>query len=213
MEDTLRVQPDIGGARSTGGRKALIFSDSRQDAAQLAGDLRRDHRYDVFRQLLYRVLHRCRNCGGSGMLREEGPYQIGSEPTFTETTCSECGGEGHVPNPRPISYKELRSNVIDLQIDREINPTDGHLSDAFERLSDDHGSVYADAETAFDISARREVSQDDFGLEPLGLAMWSAKLPEQTGQLEPLSQVEARLLIRTVARILATENILLPPDP
>ena len=74
-------------------------------------------------------------------------------------------------------------------------------------------SVYADAQMAFDIAARREVSQDDFGLEPLGLAMWSAKLPEQTGQVVPLSQDETRLLLRTVARILATENILLPPDP
>ena len=103
--------------------------------------------------------------------------------------------------------------MIDLQIDREINPTDGHLSDAFKRLSEDHGSVYANAQMAFDISARREISQDDFGLEPLGLAIWSAKLPEQTGQLKPLSQDETRLLLRTVARILATENILLPPHP
>ena len=94
--------------------------------------------------------------------------------------------------------------MIDLQIDREINPTDGHLSDAFERLNDDHGSVYADAQMAFDIAARREVSQDDFGLEPLGLAMWSAQLPADTGQLEALSQDETRLLLRTVARILTS---------
>ena len=169
MEDTLRVQPEVMGATSSNGRKALVFSDSRQDAAQLAGDIRRDHRYDVFRQLLYRILHRGRSCAGSGVLREEKPYQIGREASVTETPCSECGGEGHVPKPRPISYKELRGEVIDLQIDREINPTDGHLSDAFERLNDDHGSVYADAQMAFDIAARREVSQDDFGLEPLGL--------------------------------------------
>ena len=43
--------------------------------------------------------------------------------------------------------------------------------------------------------------------------MWSAKLPERTGQLEPLSQDETHSLLRTVARILATENILLPPEP
>ena len=213
MEDTLRVQPETVGAASSNGRKALVFSDSRQDAAQLAGDIRRDHRYDVFRQLLYRILHRCRKCAGSGVIREEEPYQIGRESAVIETTCTECGGEGHVPKPGPISYKELRDEVIDLQIEQEINPTDGHLSDAFERLDDDHGSVYADAQMAFDIAARREVSQDDFGLEPLGLAMWSAKLPEQTGQVAPLSQDETRLLLRTVARILATENILLPPDP
>ena len=213
MEDTLRVQPDTGGSTGTGGRKALVFSDSRQDAAQLAGDLRRDHRYDVFRQLLYRVLHTCRKCGGSGVLREESAYQIGRETSVTESDCDECGGEGYIPAPRPIPYKELRSGVIDLQIDREINPTDGHLPDAFGRLDDNHSAVYKEAEVSFDISARREIAQDDFGLEPLGLAMWWMGLPEQTGQLDPLSKEETQSLLRTVARILATENILLPPEP
>ena len=213
MEDTLRVQPNIAGPNGSAGRKALVFSDSRQDAAQLAGDLRRDHRYDVFRQLLYRVLHSCRKCGGSGVLREESAYQIGRETSVTESDCDECGGDGYIPAPRPIPYKELRSGVIDLQIVREINPTDGHLPDAFERLDDNHSSVYEEAEVSFDIAARREIAQDDFGLEPLGLAMWSIRLPEQTGQLEPLSQNETHSLLRTVARILATENILLPPEP
>ena len=118
MEDTLRVQPDTGGSTSTGSRKALVFSDSRQDAAQLAGDLRRDHRYDVFRQLIYRVLHTCRKCGGSGVLREESAYQIGRETSVTDSDCDECEGDGFIPAPRPIPYKELRSGVIDLQIDR-----------------------------------------------------------------------------------------------
>ena len=213
MEDTLRVQPDTRGPTGTGGRKALVFSDSRQDAAQLAGDLRRDHRYDVFRQLLFRVLHTCRKCGGSGVLREEPAYQIGRDDNVTETDCDECRGDGCLQVPGPIPYKQLRSSVIDLQIDREINPTDGHMPDAFERLDDDHSPVYNEAQVAFDISARREIAQDDFGLEPLGLAMWSIDLPEQTGQLEPLSQGETRSLLRTVARILATENILLPPEP
>ena len=213
MEDTLRVQPDIAGPDGTAGRKALVFSDSRQDAAQLAGDLRRDHRYDVFRQLLYRVLHRCRECGGQGVLREESAYEIGRETSVTETVCDACGGAGYSPTPRPIPYGELRSGVIDLQIDREINPTDGHLPDAFERLDDDHSAVYAEALVSFDIAARREIAQDDFGLEPLGLAMWSITLPERSGQLEPLSRDETHSLLRTVARILATENILLPPEP
>ena len=213
MEDTLRVQPDVTGPKGPGGRKALVFSDSRQDAAQLAGDLRRDHQFDVVRQLLYRILHTCRKCGGSGVLREEATYQIGRESKVTETPCDECRGDGCTTAPRPIPYKELRSSVIDLQIEREINPTDGYIPDAFEGLHDDHGAVYAEAQVAFDISARREIAQDDFGLEPLGLAMWSISLPEQTGQLEPLSQEETSSLLRTVARILATENILLPPEP
>ena len=160
-----------------------------------------------------RVLHSCRKCGGSGVLREELAYQIGRETSVTESDCDECGGDGYIPAPRPIPYKELRSGVIDLQIDREINPTDGHLPDAFERLDDNHSAVYEEAEVSFDISARREIAQGDFGLEPLGLAMWWMGLPEQTGQLDPLSTEETQSLLRTVARILATENILLPPEP
>ena len=213
MEDSLRVQPGVVGPNRASGRKALVFSDSRQDAAQLAGDVKRDHRYDVFRQLLYKVLHRCVECGGSGIIVEETPYQIGVQTTATKTTCNACGGGGRNPNPSSIAYKELRRNVIDLQVDLGINPTDGHLSDAFEQLGDDYSSVYADAEVTFDIAARREISQEDFGLEPLGLAMWSIRLPEQTGQLDSLSQMETHVLLRTAARILATENILLPPGP
>lgn len=213
MEDTLRVQPDTAGSNSVGGRKALIFSDSRQDAAQLAGDLRRDHRYDVFRQLLYKVLHTCPECLGSGRSRVETAYQIGQEAAFKETVCEKCEGSGHLKAPSAIPYKRLRNSVIDFQIQRGINPTDGHLPDAFEKLNDDYSTVYEEAQIAFDISARREISQDDFGLEPLGLAMWSIDLPEKTGQLKHLSQEETRALLRTVARILATENILLPPEP
>ena len=213
MEDALRVQPDIAGPDGTSGRKALIFSDSRQDAAQLAGDLRRDHRYDVFRQLLYRVLHGCRGCGGRGVLHEESAYEIGRETSLTEVVCGACGGAGYSPTPRPIPYRELRSGVVDLQVEREINPTDGHLPDAFERLDDDHSAVYSEALVSFDIAARREIAQGDFGLEPLGLAMWSVSLPDRTGQMKPLSYDETHSLLRTAARILATENILLPPEP
>ena len=212
IADTLRVQPDPSRLNGTGGAKALIFSDSRQDAAQLAGDLGRDHRHDVFRQLLYRVLHTCRKCAGSGLLKEES-YHIGRETVITETGCSACGGSGYIRSPQPITYKELRGSVIDLQIDREIDPTDGHMSKAFERLDDGDAAVYDAAQVAFDLSARREIAQADFGLEPLGLAIWSISLPEQTGQIEPLSQDETRSLLLTVARILATENILLPPEP
>ena len=213
MEDTLRVQPEVSERGRTAGRKALVFSDSRQEASQLAGDLRRDHRYDVFRQLLFRILHSCRHCGGSGVLEEEPPYQIGRESSVVEAVCEACGGDGYVPLPSPMPYRELRSAVIDLQIERGINPTDGYMPDAFERLDGDYGAVYQEAQIAFDISARREIAQDDFGLEPLGLAIWSVNLPEQTGQLEPLTQDETQSLLRTVARILATENILLPPEP
>ena len=213
ISDALRVQPDVAATESSGHRKALVFSDSRQEAAQLAADLKNDHRNDLFRQLLYRVLHTCAKCAGIGVRQEEIPYRIGQEAAAAQTRCDSCQGSGYSPKPSPMDYLELRRRVIDLEVEREINPTNGHLPDPFRRLNNEYGEVYREAETAFNLSARREISQEDFGLEPLGLAMWSAKLPEQTGQLEPFTEEETQSFIRTVARILATEDILLPPEP
>lgn len=213
MEDTLRVQPAVAESDGPSGRKALVFSDSRQEAAQLAGDIRRDHRYDVFRQLLFRVLHSCRQCGGSGVVESESGYQIGDDINAAIVVCETCEGDRQESMPTPIPYRELRSALIDMQIDREIDPTDGHFPAPFRNLDGDQGAVYEEAQVSFDIAARREISQEDFGLEPLGLAVWSAVLPEQTGLLEPLTEGETKSLLRVVARILATENILLPPLP
>ena len=95
-------------------------------------------------------------------------YQIGHEGSVTETVCDGCRGDGYIPTPRPIPYKELRSGVIDLQIDREINPTSGHLPDAFERLDDDYGAVYAEAQVSFDIAARREIAPRRFRPRTIG---------------------------------------------
>ena len=71
LEDALRVQPETPSANGRSERKALVFSDSRQEAAQLAGDLTTYQNFDVFRQLLYRVLHTCRRCNGQGSVRED----------------------------------------------------------------------------------------------------------------------------------------------
>ena len=213
MEDTLRVQPTSDATAGSSNPKALIFSDSRQDAAQLAGDLRRDHRLDAFRQLLVQVLHRCETCQGRGIQRELGAYQIGQEPNLVESTCADCGGSGERQDRTPIEYHDLRRRVIDLQIERDMDPTEGHVRNAFRELSDEPARVYEHAQVAFDLSARREISQADFGLEPLGIAAWSVRLPEETGALNPLTDAETHALLRTVARILATENILLPPEP
>ena len=215
IEDTLRVQPENTDGSGGGQRRALVFSDSRQNASQLAADLRRDHRYDLFRQLLYKTLYSCEGCEGTGVFKVSEMYRIGQSSTapVMEIPCEECRGTGIAKSPKPLAYKELRERVIDLAIKREIDPTDGAIPDPFYQLSVNSSSLYTAAEEAFDISARREISQEDFGLEPLGLGNWSVGLPEETGQFSPLNLSETKLLLRIVARILATENILLPPHP
>ena len=209
MEDTLRIQPGAGSG-SGYGAKALVFTDSRQDAAQLAADIRRDHRDDSFRQLLYHALRTCDICDGSGMIRS-GEYIIGQEQKETTVTCPDCNGSGSNPTPRPMGYHELRSKVIRLQRDRGFNPTGDFLKDAHARIRRDDDTVVREAGTSFDVMCNRELNQQEFGLEALGLATWNVSLPDITGQIEGMSPEETQAFIRTAARILATEHILLPP--
>ena len=213
VADMLRVQPGNTEPDDARQRKALVFSDSRQDAALLAADLRDDHRKDLFRQLLYRALHSCMNCGGGGLVATDDHYLDDGAEAETEIVCNECNGTGRNAQPTAIAYRDLREQVIDLQIKRGIDPTCGDLPRPFQMQDEDEDAFNKAADTAFDLAARREISQEDFGLEPLGLAVWSVSLPSDVKQFNSLTDGESRRLLRTVARILATENILLPPEP
>ena len=210
MEDSLRIQnPSASGSEYQA--KALVFTDSRQDAALLAADIRRDHRDDSFRQLLYHVLHSCRTCHGVGTV-SDGGYRIGSAVDQVEQ-CPSCRGSGKDPAPQPMAYRDLRRAVIDLQLRRGFNPTGDHLPDAHARIQRDDDTVYRESQTSFDVMCNRELNQQDFGLEPLGLCVWNIVLPETTGAFLGMSEPESQLFIRTVARILATDHVLLPPEP
>lgn len=211
MEDSLRIQnPSASGSEYQA--KALVFTDSRQDAALLAADIRRDHRDDSFRQLLYHVLHTCRTCLGVGVITEDIEYRIGA-PASEPKQCLACNGSGQDPSPQPMTYHDLRSAVIDLQLQRGFNPTGDHLPDAHARIKRDEDLVYRESLTSFDVMCNRELNQQDFGLEPLGLGVWNIAMPEATGAFTGMSEAESQLFIRTVARILATTYVLLPPAP
>ncbi len=220
VEDAFRVQPRAAGGQSPNyGRKALLFTDSRLEAAQLAADIRKDHHNDLFRQLAYRALHSCPECSGSGSVEEQGDYIIGQDQSAgssngaVKSACPLCLGTGKTDHPEPLFYGELRDRVVDMQLDLGINPTNGKLEDFFGRLDAGEQSCYDQATLFFDLALRRELSEDEFSLEPLGLASWHIRLPERVGAFPCLSEDETRLFLRSVARILATENILLPPEP
>ena len=211
MGDTLRIQPSAD-SEDQFRPKALVFTDSRQNAAQLAADIRRDHLNDTFRQLLYRSFLICPTCTGSGIVTERN-YVIG-EGQYTQDKCCEyCKGSGQISNPQPMRYGDIRDRVIDLQIERGFNPTGNHITDAHRLLEEDNDAVYKEAMIAFDVMCNREIIQDDFGLEPLALGIWSIRLPDRLGQFDGMTESETRSFISIITRILATENILLPPRP
>ncbi len=213
-EDGFRVQPRAAyGNPPNYGRKALLFTDSRQEAAQLAADLRDDHYNDIFRQLVYRALLSCPACSGTGQIEERSPYMIGQEQSVQIKPCIACLATGRHANPQPLTFEEVRSQVINMQLQRGINPTNGYMREFFARMEDGDTACLKEAETAFHVGLRRELSQREFALEPLGLACWRFTLPEQIGAFPQLNEVETRLFLQAVIRILATENVLLPPKP
>ena len=212
VEDAFRVQPRAAAGPPNHGRKALVFSDSRQEASQLAADLREIHRQDTFRQMLHRVLVSCRVCHGGGWNEETAGYRIG-QAAPRRRTCTECRGSGVAETPEPIRFRDLRSRVIELELDIGFDPTLGKLSGFFERVDHgDQGALEA-AEIEFDVSLRRELAEDEFALEPLGLGVWRVDIPDDVGVFEGLTPSESSGLIQTCTRILATEDILLPSQP
>ena len=216
IEDAYRVQPRARkGQPPNFGRKALLFSDSRQQAARLAADMRELHRRDVFRQLLYLALHTCSACQGTGQTDvEPDVITIGTVIAPEMITCSQCHGSGFALDSAPLTFSELRERVVSLELERLINPNTDKYPDFFRRLEDGEGEPRDEAIRTFNLDLREEISEEEFSLEHLGLASWQISLPpNMQGSFAPLTGTESQLLLRSVARILATEDVLLPPLP
>lgn len=113
----------------------------------------------------------------------------------------------------PVAFADLRRRTIDLQLKRGIALKNEETPSFFSRLERGDPACYEEAELFFDICLRRELAEDEFSFEPLGLASWQVHLPEQVGAFTGLTEEESKSLLRAVARILSTENALLPPPP
>lgn len=213
VEDAFRVQPRAAkGEPPTYGRKALLFSDSRQEAAKLAADLREIHHGDLFRQLLYRALYQCKECEGKGKVTIEEAL-FGQVPTVETHTCPVCNGSGIDDYPDPLSFEELQRSVLAMQIEHGIDPTNGRLDGFFGKAEEEGTKAFEAAKMSFNVAMRRDIAEERFSLEPLALGSWHVRLPEQTGEIAPFTEAEMKVFVRNLARLLASEHVLLPPTP
>jgi len=120
VEDGFRVQPRAAkGVMPNYGRKSLLFTDSRNEAAQLAADLRRDHSNDLFRQLVYSLLFNCPGCKGKGQVEKQGKFLIGVDLKTERRLCAICGGSGRIKNPKPVKFEDLRRCLLELELDHK----------------------------------------------------------------------------------------------
>lgn len=213
VEESFRNQPRSSSQGPNYGRKAMLFSDSRRQASTLAASLKQNHMADLFRQLLYRVLHTCERCNGSGEIEERGEFRIGQPRAVRRVPCLECAGTGRVANPAPKDYQTLKGQVIELQLERGVNPTGEKVPDFFARYEAGDPKWSEEAEKHFNVALLREITEEQFSLEPLGLAKWRVPLASEIGHFDALSEEESKLLIQSVTRLLATENIVTAPEP
>ena len=163
------------------GRKALIFSDGRQEAATLAVNLTQLHMRDLFRQLLLVVLER--DSGGSYV------------------------GEMSVPRIREKIMEVALSRGIDPTLGEDESFWGTHATSPYEasRKAAPLLEAYLRREVA-----DRQVGVESLGLARWVLDFDGENAEDIVPPLEPFDARETVALIHAVIRILAGYDVLLP---
>ncbi len=217
VEESFRFQQRQSSKGPNFGRKALVFSDSRKEASKLAGDLKEHHYRDTFRQALYTLLMMCPDCQGSGHIRQK-PDEMpafGEEITSAIVVCPSCNGTKSNINPKSLSYEQIIGELLPLLINRGIDPSSQRIKHFFDKIDDsrDKARLFISADIL------REVTNEVFSLEAIGLAKWEVAMTyngkpiEKVTAIPPLNEKETYTLIQSVSRLLATEKVVTSPGP
>lgn len=165
------------------GRKALVFSDSRQDAAMLAGNLTYLHARDLFRQLLLVALdeHQVESQGAELPILDlrrrifDLAIRRGIDPTLGEVQ-----NFWSQSSANPLQGWQAAAPAIDAFLRREI--------------------------------ADRQIGVEALGLARWVIDSGESPLADTISPIPPFGTQETVALIYAVLRILAGENVILPAD-
>lgn len=218
VEEGFRHQPRTSNLAPNFGRKGMVFSDSRPQAAKLAEDLKSQHYRSTFRQLLYRSLYACMDCEGKGT-KEVRKVRLGQPAEIMQVACTTCQGSGLNANPEPLSYIGLSTRVLNMMIERGLDPTQQNIKGYFAKSAEP--DVQEKARYYLDASLLREIEDEAFSLEPLGLAYWRVALVSEgvtlaPGQLEGefsgLTSEESECLLNSVISVLVNMRTITAPN-
>jgi ATP-dependent helicase YprA (DUF1998 family) len=218
VEESFRFQQDQSTLTPNMGRKALVFSDSRREASKLATDLKEHHFNDAFKQCLYRILYECPTCNGEGTetVADSTP-RIGHQIKEIKIVCRHCHGSKVNSSPTPLSYQNLSRRILEFQLSRGIDPSRQRIKSFFAKFDNSEETIKK-ALLFINADLLKEITDEVYSLEPLGLAKWQVP-PMHEGQeladigtFDCLSPEESKILIQSVVRLLATEKIVSSPD-
>jgi ATP-dependent helicase YprA (DUF1998 family) len=221
VEESFRFQPQQTSDAPNFGKKAMIFSDSRREASKLASDLKDHHFTELFRQCLYRVMWECKTCHGLGTedLPPDGPPRIGQIPRPVTISCRTCNGTLIDPAPIRLSYEQIKQRVLELQFSKHIDPSRQKVKDFFTELDRNWEPTYRKAEQFFNADLLKEVTDEVFSFEPLGLGKWevpiihNGQVVTDIGEFPHLTAEETYALVQAAVRLLATESVVTSPEP
>jgi ATP-dependent helicase YprA (DUF1998 family) len=221
VEENYRFQPSQTSVEPNSGKKSMVFSDSRREASKLANDLKQNHHNELFRQCLYHALYACKTCKGSGTekVEQDGPPRIGRRPEEREITCRTCAGSKMDPSPTTLNYQQVKALVLELQLKRGIDPSRQRIENIFTQLEEDGEGTYAKAELFFNADLFKEVTDEVYSLEPLGLAKWEVPIMYQgqvvndIGEFPALNGEQSFKLVQTAIRLLASERVVTAAEP
>jgi ATP-dependent helicase YprA (DUF1998 family) len=221
VEENYRFQPLQTSDEPNFGKKSMVFSDSRREASKLANDLKQNHHNELFRQCLYHTLYACKTCEGTGIekVEQEGPPRIGKRPEEREIICRTCSGSKLDPAPATLGYQQIKTAVLALQFKKGIDPSRQRITNVFTQLEEDGEGTYAKAELFFNADLFKEITDEVYSLEPLGLAKWEVPILYQgrvvtdIGNFPGLNTIQSYQLLQASIRLLATERVVTAAEP